>query len=498
MVLQDFKKAITRLFYDMINADGIIEDDEINFLEELKRKYGISAEDVARAHQITTAEAIKILKNWKINEKCNREKEKDNAAYDELEGSSYKYTTDNAFKDIDAISGCDSDRDINEAKLLAALNLCLSTQNGEFIYDAIPIKYREKNLRFARREIIYLSSEPHPEIDEVIRRSKKYIECLLAIYGYEFIYIPSAIEFLAKKASDDLLKPILMFSKPLYLKEEDAAGKFVKDIQLITTEAFTKDFLMDAHENENLKPSLLIKLKTTTVQEKNDNGEWRPVKYTDFLALPIQGSLEYTARLLPEQILGYTQEIISLVRRQLNEKLYCKGIHQTLIDYIVNKTVSESIESVTIKYRGNSKGVYFNGLSDPYVSMQPKEIAIYLLIILLSTGAGGMGLPMFLPSKVKKINDIFKNLYAGRGNESPDVFNALNVQISHIRRKIGGKISVMEMTTYSPTDSDGYYYLKINPDNVKILETANHSDAKPLTDWIKEKGLQELLNHIKA
>ena len=496
MVLQDFKKAITRLFYDMINADGIIEDDEITFLEELKRKYGISAEDVARAHQITTAEAIKILKDWKINEECNRSKWIES---DDESNESYKYTTDNAFKDIDAISGCDNDRDINEAKLLAALTLCLSTQNGKFIYDAIPIKYREKNLRFARREIIYLSSEPHPEIDEVIRNSRKYIECLLAIYGYEFIYIPSAIEFLSKKASNDLLKPILMFSKPLYIKEEDAADKFVEDIQSITTEAFTKDFLREAQETENLKPSLLIKLKTTTVQEKNDNGEWRPVKYTDFLALPIQGSLEYTARLLPEQILGYTQEIISLVRRQLNEKLYCKGIHQTLIDYIVDKSVSESIESITIKYRGNSKGVYFNGLRDYYVSMQPKEIAIYLLIILLSTRAGGKGLPMFLtPKQATNINEIFKDLYPGRGNESPDVFNALNVQISNIRRKIGGKISVMEMTTYSPTDSDGYYYLKINPDNVKILESASHSDAKPLTDWIKDKGLQEILSQIKA
>lgn len=42
------------------------------------------------------------------------------------------------------------------------------------------------------------------------------------------------------------------------------------------------------------------------------------------------------------------------------------------------------------------------------------------------------------------------------------------------------------------------YYLKINPDNVKILETANHTDAYPLTDWIKEKGLQEILNQIKV
>lgn len=482
MTLQDYKMAITRLFYDMINADGIIEDDEISLFEDFKRKYGISIEDIARSQQITTAEAIKILKDWKFTEET-----KPDFSYD-------KYTADNAFRDIDAISACDGDRDINEAILLAVLHLCLLTEKDKPVYDAMPIKYREKKLRFARREILYLSSEPHPEIDEVIVSSKKYIECLLAIYGYDFIYIPDIIEFLSEKANKHLLMPILMFSKPLYLKEKEDATEFVSKIQSITTESFTRDFVRDAGLVENLRPSLLIKLKTSTIQEKDHHGEWHPVKYTDFLALPIQRSIEYTARLLPEQILGFTQEITSLVNRRLNKKLYSKGIHQTLIDYTIEKSISDNIESITIKRWGQRKGIIFDGLRNPFVSLQPKELAVYLMILLLSMRGTSKGLPMFSSRRV--VQDIYAKVYSGRGDTIPDLYNALNVQISNIRTKISGVLNTRDASIYSPEDLDGHYHLRINPEYVWIQNTNNAKERIPLRTWIKENGLKELIDKI--
>ena len=37
----EFRIAILRIMYDIVNADGFIDDTEINALEELKKKYGI-------------------------------------------------------------------------------------------------------------------------------------------------------------------------------------------------------------------------------------------------------------------------------------------------------------------------------------------------------------------------------------------------------------------------------------------------------------------------
>ncbi len=474
MTLQDYKKAVTRLFYDMINADGIIEDEEIVILNNLKSKYGILTEDIVRAHQITTSEAIQILKDWQSSGEQSVE----------FKGS--KYTTANAFADIDALSGCDNDRGINEAKLLAALHLCLLTDaDGNPIYDAIPIKYRERKHRFSRKEVIYLSSEYDEKIHEDIKRSKKFIECALAIYGYDFIYLPDVINFLSKKAEDKLLKPILMFSKPLYLKESDDADKFVEDIQKITTESFTKDFVRDAGLVTNLKPCLLIKLKTTTIQEKDDRGEWCSVKYTDFIALPIQESIELTARLLSDSILWFAKEISTTVRRQLNEKLYCKGIHQTLIDYTVGQAVEEKTNKVVIKKWGNNRspfGIKFEGLRNPFQRLQPKDLHIYLLITLLSISSKSKGMPMTVNSRVRAVFQSFPY------EKTSDPYDALASHISNIRKALSCTLSIGEMELYSPLDNDGYYKITINPTTVYIQEEKDAIPV-PILDWIKDKRI---------
>lgn len=473
MILQDYKKAVTRLFYDMINADGVIEDEEIGILEGLKSKYGILAEDIARAHQITTSEAIEILKRWQSHEERSSE----------FKGS--KYTASNAFADIDAISGCDNDRDINEAKLLAALHLCLLTDSdGIPSYDAIPIKYRENKLRFSKREVIYLSSEFDEKIHEDIKRSKKFIEFALAIYGYDFIYLPDVIEFLSKKANDKLLKPILMFSKPLYLKEGDDANRFVNDIQEITTESFSADFVKDAGLPIDLKPCLLVKLKTSTIHEKDEKGDWHPVKYTDFIALPIKESVELTARLLPDNILWFAKEVTTSVRRQLNEKLYCKGIHQTLIDYTVDKAVKESVNKIIIKKWGHNRssfGVKFEGLRNPFQKLQPKDLNIFLLITLLSISTKSKGMPMSFNSVVKAI---FAFLYESK----PDPYDALATHISKIRTALEETLSKKEMELFSPSDNDGFYRVTINPNMVYIQYDKDIAPI-PILEWIKDKRI---------
>lgn len=471
MTLQDYKKAITRLFYDMINADGVIEDEEIEILENLKSKYGILAEDIARAHQITTSEAIGILKRWQSNEEKT------------VEFKSSKYTASNAFADIDAISGCDNDRDINEAKLLAALHLCLLTDyDGIPSYDAIPIKYREKKLRFSKREVIYLSSEFDRKVHEDIKRSKKFIEFALAIYGYDFIYLPDVIEFLSKKAKDKLLKPILMFSKPLYLKEDDDANQFVEDIQSITTESFTEDFVRDAGLQMNLKPCLLVKLKTSTIHEKDEKGDWRPVKYTDFIALPIKESVELTARLLPDNILWFAKEVTTSVRRQLNEKLYCKGIHQTLIDYTVDKAVNESINKIVVKKWGHNRssfGIKFEGLKNPFQKLQPKDLHLFLLISLLSISTKSKGMPM-------SVNTLVKAIFAFLYERKPDPYDALASHISNIRTALEETLSKKDMELFSPLDSEGFYRININPNMVYIQDNREVTPI-PILEWIKDK-----------
>ena len=78
MQLEDFKAAALRVFYDIVNADGIIDINEVNLLDGLKKKYGITSHNgqenpvlIKNAHSITLGEALTTLAQWKQNDTEN-------------------------------------------------------------------------------------------------------------------------------------------------------------------------------------------------------------------------------------------------------------------------------------------------------------------------------------------------------------------------------------------------------------------------------------------
>lgn len=55
------KTAIFRVFTDLIKADDIIDIKEIDFLDELREKYGITKECEITAGSLTLAKALKTI-----------------------------------------------------------------------------------------------------------------------------------------------------------------------------------------------------------------------------------------------------------------------------------------------------------------------------------------------------------------------------------------------------------------------------------------------------
>lgn len=481
METSDFKKAACRLFFDMINADGIIEDDEIVNLEILKDKYYIKDEDVIKAHQITTSQAISILKNWK----------------EECDGSSYLtsdglYTTHSVIVDLTELSGCDGDRDINEAKLLGVVILCLTDA-----YNARPITYRERAMRFSRREIVYLSCFHNKDYADEIEKSKPYFECLLSVYGYDFIYIPHIVKFLSSKLeinndNSDKLTPIIKFTKPSYLTTGDKASGFSKAIQHVTTEQFSCDFMNDAHENCMIGPHLLVKIKTTTIPEKDHNGNEEYVKYTDFIALPILHTVEETLKSLPEMILSHTKSITSVVRRQLIDKLYCKGFHKTLIDYVVSREDTLRDGEVQFIYNIEKKAknnktmrltrIEFNHGEVSPIPLATKEWIIYLMIVYLSAMKGGKGLP-------KKINNeiqlLFKKLYKILSSRDSGIDNSFVTNLSNINRRLKEIVNMSDdyRKKICIVSTSDYYKVGLNIESVVVIDH-KLKEKKKLKDWI--------------
>lgn len=473
----DFKKAACRLFYDMINADGIIDDDEIVHLDMLKSKYGISDDDVINAHKITTSQAIAILKLWR--EDCESIKSKTNGGL---------YLATNIIVDLAEISGCDGDRDLNEAKLLSAVNLCLSDIN------ATPIRYKESKLRFSKREIVYLNCEEDKFIEKQISDSRRYLGCLLAVYGYDFIFIPEIVRFLNSKLERkgniviDRLTPIIKFTNPLYLTKGEKAETFASAINNVTTAQFSKDFVHDAGLNDELGPSLLVKIKTSSLPDKDANGNPTFVKYSDFIAIPIETSVEAALQILPMMILSHTRNITSIVRRQLMEKLYCKGFHQTLIDYVVSHSETARSEKIVFKLsnKKNERGIDLNLPHVPFIELTQKEMSIYLLIIYLSSRHRNKaaGLPMRLS---KSSESLFKSFYYQITAKDGDLGTGLSTQISNLRSKIDelSQLPGLIKDHYRISDDGTYYRVEINIKKVFIQPDISVDVIKPFEDWVK-------------
>ena len=121
----EFRIAILRIMYDIVNADGFIDDAEISALEELKKKYGIvsngqeNTDLIARSNKISFGEAVNILRKWRDKEELIEE------------GSSGKYSTKNFWEDINHLARIDGDCSTDEAHLLLAIQYMLSGDEDE-------------------------------------------------------------------------------------------------------------------------------------------------------------------------------------------------------------------------------------------------------------------------------------------------------------------------------------------------------------------------------
>ena len=507
---RQFRAAATRLFFDMINADGIIEDNEILLLEGfgkykppkdkdgtpvdvpyltkeanelvrqggLRKKYHITIDDIQEANRLTTSEAIRILCKWQENDEKQAVK-----CFPQT-----PYKAKNVQSDLSVLSRCDGDRDINEAKLLAVVELCLNDSVPEH-QRSIPISYRERTLRFARKEILYLESKYDDEINTSIRKNRAYIESLLTVYGYDFVYIPFVIDFFKKKDKADLLKPILMFSKPFYYKDEIRASEFVRDIQNITTADFTTTFSRAAHMEKNLPPCLLVKIKTSTIEILDEEKNLKKTKFTDFIAIPINGNVVDAIKLLPDKILEHTDSITSLVRKTINEKkLYCKGIHKTLIDYVVHRSSVNIVKKVVFNVRGREKYIEFVGIDGGRVMMKPKEVILYLTVLIYSIGdAHGVLRQQDDSEECTRVMNTFLELYKKSAQSvekltNSDLYKSLSVHKSNIRKKINNVSNLEDNDKYNVLDVGNYIRVNINPEIVYIRDRDTET---LLSDWLQ-------------
>ena len=155
--LEDFKTAALRVFYDVINADGIIDDAEILCLEKLKECYGILCSDgtenlelVKKAHKLTFAQALNILKEWKKQYETNSNGD----VITNLNILPKHQNTRELYNDVVKLATCDGGCSEKEALLLLAMDYILDDDNIDDEVARI-ISCKKNGLKFAGDPLIH-------------------------------------------------------------------------------------------------------------------------------------------------------------------------------------------------------------------------------------------------------------------------------------------------------------------------------------------------------
>ena len=97
--------------------------------------------------------------------------------------------------------------------------------------------------------------------------------------------------------------------------------------------------------------------------------------------MPINEGIVETVKILVDSILIHVKTMSTVVNRTQYKKLYCKGIHKTLIDFIVLRSSSNIVEKVVIYNTKKNKYVKFFGVDGGEKKFSPKELAIYVFIL---------------------------------------------------------------------------------------------------------------------
>lgn len=512
MVTEDqIKQAAARLFYDMIVADGIIEDQEIETLRLKMADYGISDDDLRKCHAITSSDAISVLRRYCLSEKTVRRP--NNSPYD----------CGKILSDLEELSGCDGDRDISEARLIAAVRMCIdlwgagksgfSPLSGEnkLKYGAIPLKFKEGNFRFSRREILYVSTQDHKssdnsplaaEIEHELLHSSDRVKYLLGAFGFDFVYLEQVGEFLKNKAampppcSDGsqprpMLEAILRFSKPMDISAPETAIKFINAVRELNTAQFTKHFLSYVCEDfkpQSLPPSLLVKVKTSVTYSRQDDGSYKPGKYSDFIAIPIHTSIYDTAKAFTELILKSAGDIHSLVRLRSEDKLYCKGIHKTVIDYVTDQLMQVRPRTMLTLYR-ETRTVILEGKVSETVRFGA-QFDLYLAMVAFSDSpeeGKDRGIPTEKRDQDQKRLREFLQKVCGREDMDGKKPVYLRQGKRYLSKVFQDHSIGLHHPAYPKTDN-GYY--KVDTDDMDVwVQDRKDSTPIPLADWRSIYGI---------
>jgi len=387
--------SIMRIFADLILADSIIDNREIDAYVDFKKKYAITKEDEILASELTLAEAIRILR------------ESDIGLQKDLLGDFNEIVLSDGF--------CDK----KEALIILSLLYCFDDITRDYA-SVVSVKVSEINLEDS--QVLYVESKYDNDINKAIAKNYRQISQELRIAMFDFVYIPFVAKHFAALQKGQLIK-MIQFVSPKF--SDEFIADMIDKLLNTTTIAFCKEQLCNKLGIRSLyatDPAFMIKIGDSQI-----NG----FRMANYLKIDVVGDIVTMVRSFVDryiELLSSDSIIISNPKKS-NGRFVYSGFYKQVFDiYMLQKEIRSSILIDTIK-----ESIILPELNETLGSLHRKEKAMYLLFLIeMNNGGINFSLPQ-TPSQLDKYKkrmallqakyDVVYSNIGGADSKAPDITN---------------------------------------------------------------------------
>ena len=419
--------SIFRLFSDLIRADEIVAEEEINFLNQVCNTYGITSVDRENSLNVPLGDAISVLSKQRNTIRCK------------------------IVEDMKRMSLSDGFCCREEALILMAATSCLEKDDKSW-YEVVSSPCF--NIDFDDSQVIYLESRKVKSYNNYIVENHRQISSLLKLAGFDFVYIPAFANHYDRYTNQSLLRDIVALLAPTLSTEETA--NVMECITHMSTKFFYEEIVC---RKLNIKvdvttPILLIKIGNSIV-----NG----INTANFLSVKLDREILPQIEALTDKFLLLQRCPIIEIRNNMDSKgdFIYTGFYKTLFDMLTARKGSRCSLVINVPSHGgkSQKGDTAKCLSvnsskaNNSLKLDGKDAVFYIFILLESIVNEG-----FLLARMPKERDAqitrFEKLYflfSKNATDAPDISNQKITSpiLSHIKSAIANNEHLLEKTMYS-------------------------------------------------
>ena len=442
------KIAFARIISDLIEADFIVEEREMEFYESIISKNGLNISEsmLIEAKTMDFAKAVKFLKELDIKERT----------------SIIKILKELALSDGNCVP-------------LEAIQIFALEQAME--HDAYLYSVPSNDIDIDNRKVIYIENEKGTEMSKAIEKNYRSISNEFALAGFDFVYIPFVVEDY-KQMKPGYLKKVIRYMIPSSSQEK--INSICNDLQKMTTDKFCRNLLYKKIQIPliDTKPSLLIKINESALIDQYGSDCTERTNFANYLRIELRG--DDMLNEIRQLIDSYHEMIncsISVNSTSQNQKFMYYGFHRSLFDLIAYGREQKDY-TLPFDIRGKQAEVYFEPIDGSKeripIKLNPHETALYVMIVKKSFKGKGLYWREKENAQKRAVLEEYNNVYKrlAYGRKAEDYVD--RSRIHHIRNRIRCITGIGNMELFMPCNikdgNNSYYKVKATEKSVLILE----------------------------